>query len=73
MQEARLRDLMDDLHASYKDREREARGERLAAGRDDELFSGGCRPLRSGLAFSVNMPANQCIQYEHANESLLSA
>lgn len=42
-QEARLRDLMDDLHASFKDRVREARGNRLAAGRDDELFSGGCR------------------------------
>ena len=39
-QEARLKDLMDDLHASFKDRVREARGDRLAAGRDDELFSG---------------------------------
>lgn len=42
-QEARLRDLLEDLHVCFKDRVREARGDRLAAGRDDELFSGGCR------------------------------
>lgn len=41
MQEARLRDLMADLHDSFKDRVRSSRGPRLAAGRDDELFSGG--------------------------------
>ncbi|KAI7843357.1 hypothetical protein COHA_003053 [Chlorella ohadii] len=52
-QEARLKDLMDDLHASFKDRVREARGDRLAAGRDDELFSGrawtGRQALKLGL------------------------
>lgn len=39
-QEARLRDIMDDLHQAFKERVRGSRGERLAAGRDDELFSG---------------------------------
>lgn len=48
VQEARLRDLMEDLHASFRDRVRGARGERLAAGRDEELFSGARagRPMR---------------------------
>lgn len=43
MQEARLRDIMDDLHDAFKDRVRSSRGERLAAGKDGELFSGGQR------------------------------
>ena len=39
LQEARLRDIMDDLHLSFKQRVRASRGERLT-GRDEELFSG---------------------------------
>lgn len=52
-QEARLRDIMDDLHQAFKERVRGSRGERLAAGRDDELFSGrawtGRQALKLGL------------------------
>ncbi|KAL4443453.1 hypothetical protein ABPG75_011190 [Micractinium tetrahymenae] len=52
-QEARLRDLMDDLHDSFKERVRSSRGERLAAGKDDQLFSGrawtGRQALKLGL------------------------
>ena len=40
MQEARLRELMADLHESFKERVRESRGGRLT-GSDEELFSGG--------------------------------
>jgi hypothetical protein len=39
LQEVRLRDIMDDLHLSFKQRVKASRGERLI-GRDDELFSG---------------------------------
>lgn len=42
LQEARLRDLMEDLHDSFKQRVRESRGERLT-GDDAELFSGTLR------------------------------
>jgi hypothetical protein len=31
---------MEDLHEAFKERVRGSRGERLAAGKDDELFSG---------------------------------
>ncbi|KAI3428038.1 hypothetical protein D9Q98_006424 [Chlorella vulgaris] len=52
-QEARLRDLMEDLHEAFKERVRGSRGERLAAGKDDELFSGrawtGRQALKLGL------------------------
>lgn len=47
-QEARLRDLMGDLHECFKERVRVSRGDRLAVGRDEELFSGG--RLAYGLA-----------------------
>ena len=39
LQEARLRDIMDDLHLSFKQRVKASRGARLT-GRDEELFSG---------------------------------
>ncbi|KAL4422240.1 hypothetical protein ABPG77_009715 [Micractinium sp. CCAP 211/92] len=52
-QEARLRDIMDDLHDAFKDRVRSSRGKRLAAGKDGELFSGrawtGRQALKLGL------------------------
>lgn len=44
MQEARLRDIMGSLHESFVDLVKSSRGERLAAGRDDELWSGERRP-----------------------------
>ena len=40
LQEARLRDIMGSLHESFKGAVQAARGERLAAGREDELWSG---------------------------------
>ena len=49
-QEARLRELMADLHESFKERVRGSRGERLAAGQDGELFSGGWRLGGRGMA-----------------------
>lgn len=51
--EARLRDIMDDLHDSFKDRVRGSRGDRLAEGKDSELFSGrawtGRQAVKLGL------------------------
>ncbi|PSC72510.1 multidrug transporter [Micractinium conductrix] len=51
--EARLRDLMEDLHESFRERVRGSRGERLAAGLDAELYSGrawtGRQALKLGL------------------------
>ena len=52
-QEARLRDIMEDLHDSFKARVRESRGVRLAADRDAELFSGRAWTGRQALGLGL--------------------
>jgi hypothetical protein len=52
-QEARLRDLMGDLHSSFQQVVREARGERLAGADERELFSGRAWTGRQAAALGL--------------------